>query len=159
MVDEETEVKTDSGVSLRAKLIPGADALVHALKRRGYLLALVADGPVATFRNNLSPFGLYDLFDAYAISEAVGVKKPHPRIFRKALSVLDIPKDEYHRVVMVGNNLARDVKGANELGLISVWLNWSPRRRKEPVDPSEVPQYTIEAPLELLAVLDAIERR
>lgn len=157
LVDEDTEVKTDGGVSLRAELIPGAYALVHELKRRGYPLALVADGPVATFRNNLSPYALYDLFDAYAISEAVGVKKPHPRMFRRALSGLDIAEDDYYRVVMVGNNLARDVKGANALGLISVWLNWSPRRRKEPADPSEVPQYIIDTPLELLVVLDAIE--
>ena len=158
LVDEGTEVKTDDGVSLEAKLIPGADVLVPELKRRGYPLALVADGPVATFENNLVPYDLYDLFDVYAISESVGVSKPHPRIFRYALSRLGIAASEHGRVVMVGNNLARDVKGANRLGLISVWLNWAPRRRKVPADPSEVPQYTIETPLELLPLLDSLER-
>lgn len=158
LIDEGTEVKTADGVSLRADLVPGAADLLHELKRRGYPLALVADGPVATFRNNLSPYGLFDLFDVYAISEAVGVTKPHPRIFRHALSELGVRQEQYKRVVMVGNNLARDVKGANELGLISVWLNWAPRRSKVPADHSEVPQHMIETPLELLPLLNTLER-
>lgn len=94
LVDESTEIKTDGDVSLRADLIPGADELMHELKRRGYPLALVADGPTATFPNNLGPYGLYELFDAYAISQAVGVTKPDPAIFHHALNQLDIaPSD------------------------------------------------------------------
>jgi putative hydrolase of the HAD superfamily len=58
----------------------------------------------------------------------------------------------------VGNNLERDVKGANALGLISVWLDWAPRRSKTPADESEVPRHTIKRPLELLNVIDSIER-
>ena len=72
LIDEGTEVKPDGETSVRGDLIPGAAELVHELKRRGYPLALVADGPVATFENNLGPYGLYDLFDAYAISGAGG---------------------------------------------------------------------------------------
>ena len=157
LVDEATEDKNAEGVSLRAELIPGAGELMHALKARGYPLALVADGPADTFTNNLHPHGLYSLFDIYAISAQVVVDKPHPDIFYHALRQLGIEPSDYGRVVMVGNNLERDIKGANELGLISVWLNWSPRRSKIPADASEVPQCTILQPLELLAVLDAIE--
>ncbi len=157
LVDEATEVKDDRGVSLGAELIPGAVELVHELKRLGYRLALVADGPVGTFVNNLSPYGLYDRFDAYAISEQVGVSKPHPSIFHHALGQLGIIPADYGSVVMLGNNLERDIKGANALGIISVWLNWSPRRSKVPRDDSEVPRYTIRFPLELLDVLAMLE--
>jgi putative hydrolase of the HAD superfamily len=159
LVDEATEVKNELGVSLRADLIPGADELMHELKRRRYPLALVADGPADTFTNNLAPYGLYDLFHVYAISEWLGVDKPHPKIFKHALSLLDIEPADYGKVVMVGNNLERDVKGANRLGLISVWLDWSPRRSKIPADESEVPQFTIKKPLELLDILDQLEQR
>ncbi len=158
LIDEATEVKTADDVSLRAELIPGADMLLHELKRRGYPLALVADGPTATFRNNLAPYGLYDLFDAYAISQEVGVSKPNAAIFHHALAQLEIGPEAYGRVLMVGNYLARDIKGANELGLISVWLDWSPRRPKTPADAAETPDYIIKTPLELLDVVDAIER-
>lgn len=157
LIDEGTEVKTANDVSLRADLIPGADKLMHALKQQGYPLALVADGPVATFENNLGPYDLYNLFDAYSISEQVGVLKPHPDIFHHAMQQLGIGVAEYGRVVMVGNHLGRDVKGANDLGMISVWLDWAPRRHKVPRDPSEVPQHTIKEPLALIPLLESLE--
>jgi len=142
-------------VTLRADLIPGAAAAVRELKRLGYRLALVADGPATTFTNILTQYDLYDCFDAFAISEQVGVEKPDPRIFIHALDQLAIHPADYGRVVMVGNNLARDMKGANALGLVSVWLDWAPRRPKIPADASEVPQYTIKT---LAALVPLIER-
>jgi putative hydrolase of the HAD superfamily len=157
LVDESTEVKTAGDISLGAELIPGAAELMYELKRSGYPLALVADGPTATFENNLSPHGLYNLFDAVSISGAVGVTKPHPDIFHHAMQQLGIEEEEYGRVVMLGNHLSRDVKGANDVGMISVWLDWSPRRHKIPRDSSELPQHTIRQPMELLTILDYLE--
>lgn len=159
LIDEGTEVKTDGEVSLRADLIPGADELLHELKRRQYPLALVADGPVATFENNLGPYGLYELFDAYAISETVGVSKPNPRMFHTALDQLGITAGDYSQVMMVGNHLGRDIKGANNLGIVSVWLDWAPRRSKVPADASEKPKFTIKNPLELLGVIEELEEK
>ena len=43
--------------------------------------------------------------------------------------------------------------------MISVWLDWAPRRSKIPADDSELPTFTIRTPLELLAVLEQIEQR
>ncbi len=157
LIDEATQVFDVNGVVLRAGLIPGAGELLHELRRLGYRLGLVADGRTISFRNSLEPHSLYDCFDVYAISEEVGVDKPHPDMFRTALRELDIPPAEYGRVVMVGNHLARDIKGANELGLISVWLDWAPRRPKVAADPSEEPRYTTHQPLELLALLARLE--
>jgi hypothetical protein len=42
--------------------------------------------------------------------------------------------------------------------MISVWLDWAPRRSKVPATPLEVPQYTIKAPLDLLPLIEALER-
>ena len=156
LVDEGTEEKNEAGVSLRASLIPGADTLMHKLKSL-YPLALVADGPVATFVNNLGPYGLYDLFDAYAISEELGAIKPDQKLFVHALGQLGIAREDYGRVVMVGNNLARDIRGANQLDIVSVWLDWAPRRSKIPADRYEIPDYTIKTPLDLLEVLNTLE--
>jgi len=156
LADEGSEVKDTRGVTLRADLIPGAAEVVRELKRLGYPLALVADGPAATFTNILTHYDLYDCFAAFAISEEVGVEKPHPRIFIHALDQLGIRREEYGRVMMVGNNLARDVKGANALGLISVWLDWAPRRAKTPADASEVPQYTVKTLEALLRLIQEL---
>ena len=61
------------------------------------------------------------------------------------------------QVVMVGNNLRRDIAGAKALGLTTVWIDWAPRRRKVPRTPDEHPDHTIAEPLELLAVLERLE--
>jgi putative hydrolase of the HAD superfamily len=158
LADESTEVKDATLTTLRAELIPGAGEVVRELKRRGYPLALVADGRPGTYRNVLTQHGLYDLFDAFAISEHLGVEKPDPRPFVHALDQLGVAEEDYGRTVMVGNHLQRDVRGANRVGMISVWLDWSPRRSKVPADGSEVPQHTIKTPLELLPLIESLER-
>jgi FMN phosphatase YigB (HAD superfamily) len=154
LVDESTEQKNEFGESLRAELIPGADRLVIELKQRSHPLALCADGPVATFENVLTQHGLYGYFDAFAISETVGVTKPDARMFQAALDRLDIAHADYPETVMVGNNLERDIAGANAFGLTTVFLAWSDKRRKTPESDLEKPDYTIQAPLELLDILD-----
>ncbi|MEX1018787.1 MAG: HAD family hydrolase [Litorilinea sp.] len=158
LVDEGTEVKNDRGATLVADLIPGAAEMVRALVAAGYPLGLVADGPQATFDNVLGHYGLMDLFRAHAISERVGVEKPHAAMFETALQGLSIDTSQFGRVVMVGNYLTRDIAGANALGLITVWLNWAPRRPKVPANALEIPDYEIASPVELLPLLAQIER-
>jgi HAD superfamily hydrolase (TIGR01549 family) len=156
LADEATEIKDETQTTLRAELIPGAARLLRELKRLGFPLALVADGRPGTYRNVLKQHGVYDLFDVLAISEEVGAEKPDPRMFEHALQQLGIGPEGYGRVIMVGNHLARDVKGANTLGLICVWLDWAPRRPKVPADEWEVPRFTIKEPLQLLEVLSQL---
>ena len=158
IVDEGTEIKDDTGTSLQAELIPGAADTVRALKAQGYCLALVADGPAGTFYNTLGPPGVLSQFDALAISGLVGAEKPDRLIFQHAFDQLGITPAEYGRVVMIGNNLSRDIKGANALGLISVWIDWAPRRPKIPADASEQPRYTVKTPHELLDLIANIEK-
>ncbi|HZD56380.1 MAG TPA: HAD family hydrolase [Anaerolineales bacterium] len=158
IADEGTEIKDATQTTLRAELIPGAGEVIRELKRREYKLGLVADGRPGTYYNVLTQHGLYELFDAFAISEEIGVEKPDARLFIHALSELGIPWQDYQRTVMVGNYLERDIRGANALGMISVWLDWAPRRPKTPKGEIEVPQYTIHMPVELLGVVEAIEK-
>lgn len=159
IIDESTEIKNDAGVTLKVDLMPGAAQMLHDLKHRGYKLALVSDGPGGKENNSLWQHGLWDLFDVHAMSGDVGVSKPDPGIFQYVLNQLEIPPEEYHRVMMVGNHLTRDIKGANQLGLISVWMNWSPRRSKIPADDLEVPNYEIKAPDELVPLVERLDRQ
>jgi FMN phosphatase YigB (HAD superfamily) len=93
------------------------------------------------------------------MSGAIGVSKPDPGIFCYVLDQLEIHPEDYARVMMVGNHLTRDIKGANLLGLISVWMDWSPRRAKIPANELEVPKYTIKAPSELVPLVECLERQ
>lgn len=157
LANEHTEVKDENGVTLKADLIPGAAEMVRAIKQLGYPLALVADGPTGTFENILTQHQLKHHFDAFAISEQVGVLKPEPHMFTTALDQLNISPSDYHRVIMVGNNLERDIKGANALGIISVFLSWSDKRTHIPKDETEIPQHTIQTPMELIPLIEKLE--
>jgi putative hydrolase of the HAD superfamily len=155
---EETEVKDDQGTTLHAELIPGMAEALRQFKTTGHRLALVADARPDTPPNVLRQHGLYDLFDAFAISEVIGASKPDPRIFCTALDGLGIAAGDYHRVAMVGNNLERDVLGANRLGLISVLFYVNERRRTRPLSDDETPRHTVTSAHELVALIKRLDR-
>lgn len=155
---EETEVKDAAGTTLRAELAPGMAEALHAFRAEGHRLALVADSRPGTPENVLRQHGLLELFDALAISEIVGASKPDPALFRAALDALAIPEADYSRVVMVGNNLERDIAGANRLGLISVFFYLNDRRRTQPAAPDEVPRHTVASAAELRTLIDCLNK-
>ncbi len=154
---EESEVRDAEGNTLRADLVDGMADALRALKTRGFMLGLVADTCPKTAWNVLHQHGLYDLFDALAISEEVGCEKPDPRIFRAALDALKIAPRDYSRVAMVGNNLVRDVRGAIRLGLISIWFHWNDRYLPDP-DFVDTPTYEVRSAGELVEVIERIEK-
>lgn len=153
---EATEEKID-GVTQRAELVPDMAKLLHALRRDGKRLALVADTRIGTYQNVLRQHGLYELFDAFAISDEVGAEKPDRRLFLHALHALAIPEADWGRVAMVGNNLARDIHGANALGLISIWMVWNPDYPTVPSGPKETPTYQVSTTEELGRLLAALD--
>ena len=156
LMREETEEKLD-GVTQRADLVPGMVDLFRELQARGQRLGLVADTREGTYLNVLRQHGIYDLFDVFAISDLLGCEKPDRRMFIHALDALGIAPEEWGRVVMVGNNLTRDVRGANQLGLISVWFAWNERYPLEPADEEERPRYQVGSADELRALLAALD--
>jgi HAD superfamily hydrolase (TIGR01549 family) len=157
LIVEQSEVKDVGGTTLQADLVPGmADALRH-FKTKGYPLALVADSRPATPANVLRQHKLYEMFDYLAIPEVVGAQKPQPLIFQTALQALSIPESDYARVVMIGNNLERDIVGANYLGLISVFFHWNDRRRSQPLRVEERPCYMVSSAQELVSLIASLD--
>ena len=156
IIDEGTEVRNEpGGVVLRAECIPGAREVMLSLYERGYTIAMVADGLVESFHNTMTQHGLDHIFAAKAISEAVGAEKPDARMFQSAMDQLGLTGADKARVLMVGNNVARDIAGARAFGIRSVLLRWSPRHRDEwaPVQPD----FAIDTPRELPALLERVE--
>jgi HAD superfamily hydrolase (TIGR01549 family) len=157
LIIEESEVKDAEGTTRQADLIPGMAEALRQFKAQGVPLGLVADSRPNTPPNVLRQHGLYDLFDTLAISEVVGATKPDPDIFHVALDALGIAEGDYGRVAMVGNNLERDMVGANRLGLISIFFHWNDRRRSQPLDDDEHPQYTVSSANELIALIERLD--
>ena len=159
IIDEGTQVYDNRGIVLEADFIPGADQVLKQLHEEGFTIALVADGEWESFQNVYRKNGLGYCFDAWVVSEVVGLQKPAPIMFETAYEKLGLTDADKHRIVMIGNNLKKDIAGANRQGLISVWLDWSPRYFHSVEEPDWQPDYTVKTPLELLDLLHELNAK
>lgn len=158
LVDESTEI-THDGIVTHAELIPGAKETIKELHGAGHKIVMVADGRRQSFINvHKHQHQLYDYFHGHIYSEDIGVQKPDARMFNGALNVLGLSMKDTHKIVMVGNNLPRDIKGANDMGMISVHIDWSNRYPREPRNVDEKPDYVIKEPRELVDLISKLER-
>jgi putative hydrolase of the HAD superfamily len=98
-------------------------ALLDSLRERGLKLALVSNAfdPGWLLHRDLEQAGVADRLDFAVFSSEVGVRKPHPEIFRRALEALGV---EPERALFVGDRLYEDVRGAGELGMTTVQAVW-----------------------------------
>ena len=159
IIDEGTQVYDDRGIVLEAECIPGAGEVLRQLHDEGFTIALVADGEWESFRNVYRKNGLGGCFDAWVVSEVVGQQKPAPIMFETAFEKLQLTDADRSRVVMIGNNLKKDIDGANRQGLTSVWLDWSPRYFHRVEEPDWQPDYTVKTPAELIPLLHSLEEK
>ncbi len=153
IIDEATQIRDDRGIVLEADFIPGAGEVLKQLHDEGYRIALVADGEWESFQNVYRKNGMGYCFDAWIVSEVVGKQKPEPIMFETAYEKMGLTDGDKHRIVMIGNNLKKDIAGANRQGLISVWLDWSPRYFHTVEQPDWQPDHTVHTPAQLLQLL------
>jgi putative hydrolase of the HAD superfamily len=100
---------------------PGAIETLKSFNENGIPLALVTNGATERQRNKIRRFELEPFFDSIVIEEEFGCGKPDERVFQHALSRLKVDtKDAW----MIGDDLARDVAGAQQLGIFSIWVDW-----------------------------------
>ena len=157
VIDEGSEIRDGEGTVIHAECIPGAKETMRAIHAAGWPVVMVADGTVQSFHNTMTENGLDDIFAARIISEAVGAEKPDGRMFRAAMDAMGLTDADRRRIVMVGNNVKRDILGANRAGIRSVLLTWSRRRPFDEDGPDEHPDYKISRPEELLPLLGELE--
>ena len=159
IIDEGTQVYDDRGIVLEADFIPGAGEVLKQLHEEGFTIALVADGEWESFQKNKGENGLGYCCDAWVVSEVVLLEKPAPIMFVTAYEKLGLTEADKIRIVMIGNNLKKDIAGANRQGLISVWLDWSPRYFHTVEEPDWQPDYTVKTPQELLTLLHELNAK
>ncbi len=98
------------------QLYPDVKKTLNTLGKK-YRLAAVSDGQSQWARAELASVGLNGCFHPFIVSGDYGYRKPDERLFKKALKKLDMTADE---VVFVGNDMYRDVFGADQLGIKTV---------------------------------------
>ena len=101
-------------------LFPGAIDLLRALRERGIKLGIVTNGLSETHREKIALLQISEYFDAIFLSDEVGMVKPDPLLFAHACHTLG---GAPARSAMVGDRYDRDIAGAMQAGLYTVWLN------------------------------------
>jgi HAD superfamily hydrolase (TIGR01509 family) len=105
-------------------VLGSAQAMLESLRTRGIKTGLVANSwpdPARLLRRDVEAFGLAGLLDVLVFSEEVGVSKPHPGIFLRALEQLEV---EPFAAMFVGDRLDADVQGAAAVGMTTVQALW-----------------------------------
>lgn len=157
IVDEGSEYRAPgSEVVEHAQLIPGAKEVLQSLYEAGYQIQMVADGLAESFDHVYRQHGLEHVFAGRTISEVVGKEKPDAAMFQDAMEQLGLSSKDKARIIMVGNNLKRDILGANQYGIRSVLMSWSPRYCMTPEVKEEEPCYVVSDPTELLELAERL---
>jgi len=99
---------------------PQAAAVLAAERGRGRRLGLVTNGFSETHREKIELLRLGEFFDAIFIADEVGMVKPDPLLFAHACRTLETAPAH---AAMVGDRYDRDISGALEAGLATIWLN------------------------------------
>ena len=88
------------------------------MRAAGCAIGIVAN-QAATVVDSLKAHGIAPLIDFMGVSALVGLEKPNPEIFSKAMAALNVaPSDVIH----VGNRLDTDVLPAQGLGMRTAWI-------------------------------------
>lgn len=126
----------------------GAEALLAAVRRR-VSVAIVSNNMLQEQTEKLEYCRLAAHVDALIVSEAAGVSKPDPAIFRAALEAVGA---EPHEAVMIGDSWTADVLGAQAAGIRAIWFN--PLGLPRPDDHLQVAELrTLEPPSRVLALI------
>jgi len=99
---------------------PGVIELLSSLRARERKLGMITNGFAETHRGKIASLELADAFDELFFADEVGMVKPDPRIFLRMCERLGV---EPQRAAMVGDRFDRDISGAQEAGLRTVWFN------------------------------------
>ena len=131
----------------RAKNVLYADTLpvLEELSRK-YIFGLITNGAPDLQRRKIAGAGIGKYFEQVLVSGDAGFGKPDARLYAMLLARMQVSSE---KALMIGNNLATDIQGAQNAGMQAVWLNRSNSIR----DAAIVPDWEISSLMELLPIL------
>ncbi|MBB1593414.1 haloacid dehalogenase type II [Achromobacter sp. UMC46] len=100
---------------------PEVPEALQRLNSAGLPLAILSNGSVFSIDSVVKSSGLHEKFAHLLSVEAVGVFKPHPRVYALACQALGVLP---HEILFVSSN-AWDISGARHFGFQTCWVNRS----------------------------------
>jgi FMN phosphatase YigB (HAD superfamily) len=121
--------------------------LAHA-RARGGVAVITNFDDTGTAHEILGRHGIRPQVDTVVVSEAIGLRKPHPALVRIALRELAAaPRD----AVMIGDHPVEDVGAAAGAGVDAIWIDAD---GKGVVEGRPVPRWIVRALPEVVPLLD-----
>jgi putative hydrolase of the HAD superfamily len=103
----------------RLQLYPDVKRVLNELQMK-YRLALISDAQSCYALPEIQAVGLENYFESIVISSRYGFRKPDPRLFQKTLDNMQLTSSE---VIWVGNDMFRDIYGAQALGIKNIYID------------------------------------
>ena len=119
--EQQEEVEARFGGFAHSDLYPDALPALGGLRTAGYRVAVVANQPA---RRHAELLALGVEAEVMAMSQALGVAKPDPAFFARALELMGAPRPA--DVAYVGDRVDNDVRPAAAAGLRPVWVRRGP---------------------------------
>ena len=115
----ETLAQIYRGISRkRLRLYDSVKGVLNELQR-DYRMAIISDGQPCWALPEMTSLGLDRYFEPIIISADHGFRKPDPRLIKKALDFMGLTPSE---VLFVGNDMYRDIHGAGQLNIKTIFL-------------------------------------
>jgi putative hydrolase of the HAD superfamily len=89
--------------------------------RKKYTTGILTNGFITLQRGKIERHGLAEHVDFTLVSEEAGYHKPDPNIFLEALKMVGNTAPE--QTLYVGDNLIADIQGAQNAGLMPIFMN------------------------------------
>ena len=112
-----------------------------------YKVGIVTNGIKEVQHSRIENSTIAKYIDKIIISDEVGVNKPDKRIFEYAMNYFEIM--DKSEVIMIGDSLGADIKGGQNAGIDTCWVNL----RNNVNDIGIVPKYEVRKLEELFEIL------
>nr|WP_314115381.1 YjjG family noncanonical pyrimidine nucleotidase [uncultured Leptotrichia sp.] len=112
-----------------------------------YKVGIVTNGIKEVQHSRIENSKIAKYIDKIIISDEVGVNKPDKRIFEYAMNYFEIM--DKSEVIMIGDSLGADIKGGQNAGIDTCWVNL----RNNVNDTGIVPKYEVRKLEELFEIL------
>ena len=145
----ECAVRYMQNLSVGHYFLPGAEETVEYLSKK-YRLFLASNGNASVQKGRMTSANLYRFFEQVFVSEEIGHNKPSKAYFDAAFA--RIPGFDPEKALMVGDSLTSDMKGGNNAGIRTCWVNPG----HAPVKPGIHVDFEIEALHQLPALLEKL---
>ena len=130
-------------------LYPHVRGALFEIMKRGIRLAVVSDAPRKEAWLRLCYLELQHMFDKVLTFDDTGERKPSPTPFRRVLKRFEV---EPHEALMVGDWPDRDITGAAQVGITTVFARYGDTFGTV----ESGAQYDIEDIIELVEIIDKI---